>query len=50
MGRWLKDNCNSLGEMMILGSVLFVLLGGVGGGFGGGIGLGIGRGLDKNKK
>ncbi|HDF4744461.1 MULTISPECIES: hypothetical protein [Bacillota] len=50
MRRWLKDNSNTLAQMIILASVLFVFLGPLGAGFGAAIGLVIGTNLDKNKK
>ena len=50
MRRWLKDNSNTLAQMIILASVLFVFLGLIGADFGAAIGLAIGTNLDKNKK
>ncbi|MFW3603314.1 hypothetical protein [Staphylococcus caprae] len=50
MRRWLKDNSNTLAQMIILASVLFVFLGPLGAGLGAAIGLAIGTPLDKNKK
>lgn len=50
MRKWLKDNSNTLAQMIILASILFVFLGPLGAGFGAAIGLVIGTNLDKNKK
>jgi transketolase N-terminal domain/subunit len=49
MRKWLKDNSNTLAQMIILASILFVFLGPLGAGFGAAIGLVIGTNLDKNK-
>ena len=50
MRKWLKDNSNTLAQMIILASVLFVFLGPLGAVFGAAIGLAIETNLDKNKR
>ncbi|MBI5973952.1 MULTISPECIES: hypothetical protein [Staphylococcus] len=49
MLKWFKENSNTLTQMIIFASVLFVFLGPLGAGFGAAIGLVIGKSLDKNK-
>ncbi|MBL3399552.1 hypothetical protein I6I27_10375 [Staphylococcus pasteuri] len=49
MRKWLKDNSNTLTQMIILASVLFIFLGPLGAGFGAAIGLVIGTNLEKQK-